>query len=149
MQLNFAGRVSQDARPLFVLHQGMSPEESVGRVDKWLWTVRLFRTRSLASDACRAGSVVINQLPVKPARAVRAGETIEVRQGVVRRTLRVVGVPPARVGAKLVAQFCDDLTPPEEFAKAREARLQHVLAREKGSGRPTKKDRRLRDKFFG
>lgn len=117
-------------------------------MDKWLWAVRLFRTRSLAGDACRAGSVTINELAVKPARSVRPGETIIVAQGIVRRTLRVIGVPAARVGAKLVANFYEDLTPPEEFAKAREQRLQHVVAREKGSGRPTKRDRRLLDQFF-
>lgn len=122
--------------------------ESAGRLDKWLWAVRLFRTRSLASDACRAGSVTIRDLPVKPARGVHPGEIISVRQGIVLRTLRVVAVPASRVGAKLVAQYCADLTPPEEFAKAREQRLQHVLAREKGSGRPTKKERRLLDRFF-
>ena len=122
--------------------------ESAARLDKWLWAVRLFRTRSLASEACRAGNVTIRELAVKPARAVHAGEIIAVRQGIILRTLRVVAVPPSRVGAKLVAQFCDDLTPPEEFAKVREQRLQHVLAREKGSGRPTKKDRRLLDRFF-
>ena len=73
--------------------------ESAGRLDKWLWTVRIFKSRSLASDACRAGSVAVNELPAKPARDVRPGETVTVRQGLVLRTLRVVGVPPSRVGA--------------------------------------------------
>jgi ribosome-associated heat shock protein Hsp15 len=125
-----------------------STAESAGRIDKWLWAVRIFRTRSLASDACRAGSVTIHERPVKPARDVKAGETIAVQQGLVRRTLRVVGVPRSRVGAKLVADYCEDQTPPEEFAKAREQRVQHVLEREKGSGRPTKRDRRLLDRLF-
>ncbi len=123
--------------------------ESAARLDKWLWAVRLYKTRSLASDACRAGSVAINEQTAKPARAVRAGETVTVRQGLVLRTLRVVAVPRSRVGAKLVPQYCDDLTPPEEFAKARENPLQQVLAREKGSGRPTKRDRRLLDSLLG
>lgn len=118
------------------------------RLDKWLWAVRLFRTRSLAGDACRAGSVLVNELPAKPARGVHAGETITVQQGLVRRTLRVVGVPRSRVGAKAVPEFCTDLTPPEEFAKAKEKPIQQVLAREKGSGRPTKRDRRLLDELF-
>ena len=111
--------------------------------------MRLFRTRSLASDACRAGSVLINEHSVKPARSVRPGETIIVQQGLVQRTLRVLGVPASRVGAKLVPQFCDDLTPPEEFDKAKQNRVANVLAREKGSGRPTKRDRRLLDTLFG
>jgi ribosome-associated heat shock protein Hsp15 len=125
-----------------------STAESAGRIDKWLWAVRIFRTRSLASDACRAGSVTILERPVKPARDVKAGETIAVQQGLVRRTLRVVGVPRSRVGAKLVANYCEDQTPPEEFAKARQQKVQHVLEREKGSGRPTKRDRRLLDRLF-
>lgn len=105
----------------------------------------MFKTRSLATDACRAGSVEINDQPAKPAREVRSGEQVKVRQGVVTRTLAVVAVPPARVGARLVATYCTELTPPEEFEKAREQRVQHFLAREKGSGRPTKRDRRLID----
>ncbi|MES2693008.1 MAG: RNA-binding S4 domain-containing protein [Verrucomicrobiota bacterium] len=121
---------------------------SAGRLDKWLWSVRIFRTRSLAADACRAGSVAVNELPAKPARDVRAGEQVTVRQGLVLRTLRVEGVPRSRVGAKLVANFCTDLTTPEEFAKGREQPVQQLLAREKGSGRPTKRDRRLLDNLF-
>jgi ribosome-associated heat shock protein Hsp15 len=118
------------------------------RLDKWLWAVRVFRTRALASDACRAGSVTVNELAAKPAREVRAGETVIVRLGLMTRTLRVVDVPRARVGAKLVTAFCTDLTPPEEWEKARERSVQQVLAREKGSGRPTKRDRRLLDQLF-
>lgn len=107
--------------------------------------MRIFRSRSLASDACRAGTVAVNELTAKPARDVRPGETVTVRQGLVLRTLRVVGVPPSRVGAKLVPNFCADLTPPEEFEKGRQRSVQQILAREKGTGRPTKRDRRLLD----
>ena len=122
--------------------------EPAGRLDKWLWTVRIFKSRSLASDACRAGSVAVNEQPAKPARDVRPGETVTVRQGLILRTLRVVGVPPSRVGAKHVATYCADLTPKEELEKARERTVQEFLAREKGSGRPTKRDRRLLDRVF-
>src|SRR3954467_8999292 len=106
----------------------MTAAEPAARLDKWLWSVRLFRTRSLATDACRAGSVAINDQPVKPARDVRAGEIITVGGGLVPRPVRVIGFPGSRVGAKLVIDFCADLTPPEEFAKARdpEQRVQHV-----------------------
>ena len=119
------------------------------RIDKWLWTVRIFRTRSLATDACRAGSVTVNSQPVKPSRDVRAGEVVIVRQGLIHRTLKVRAVPPARVGAKLVATYCEDQTPPAEFAKARAQRVQQFLARARGSGRPTKRDRRLIDHLLG
>ena len=82
--------------------------------------MRVFKTRPLATDACRAGSVEINQLVAKPAREVHAGEVVVVRLGLFTRTLRVVAVPRSRVGAKLVPEFCVDLTPPEEFEKLRE-----------------------------
>lgn len=118
------------------------------RIDKWLWAVRIFKTRAEATGACRAGKVEIAGVPVKPAREVRRGETIQVQQGVVTRTLHVVGSPRARVGAKLVPDYCEELTPPAEFEKAREQRVQHVLAREKGAGRPTKRDRREIERLF-
>lgn len=91
----------------------------------------------------------MNALPSKPARDVRPGETITVQQGLVMRTLRVLDVPRSRVGAKLVPNFCTDLTPAEELQKARANPVQQMLAREKGSGRPTKRDRRLLDSLLG
>lgn len=119
------------------------------RLDKWLWAVRLFKTRALATAAINAGAVELNAQPTKPAREVHAGETIVVRQGLIRRTLVVVGAPASRVGAKLVADYCTDLTPAAEFEKAREQRVQQVLARAKGSGRPTKRERRELERWFG
>jgi ribosome-associated heat shock protein Hsp15 len=117
-------------------------------LDKWLWGVRLYKTRALATAACRAGQVEIGDIAVKPARTVRAGEIISVRQGVILRTVRVEAVPPSRMGAARVAEFCTDLTPPEEFLKAHAMRVQQLLARDPGAGRPTKRDRRLHDKLF-
>lgn len=108
----------------------------------------MFKTRALATDACRAGSVEIAGQPAKPARDVHVDEVITVRVGVVTRTLRVVGVPPSRVGARALAAYCVELTPPEEFEKARTQRVQHLLARERGGGRPTKRDRRVLDRLF-
>lgn len=118
------------------------------RIDKWLWMVRIFRTRSLAGDACRAGSVTVNDHPAKPAREVRPGERVTVRDGLVTRTLLVVASPRGRVAARWVPEFCTETTPESEWAKAREAGVQQLLAREKGSGRPTKRDRRLLDQLF-
>ena len=125
------------------------PAASADRLDKWLWAMRVFKTRALASDACRAGSVAVNDLVAKPAREVHVGEVVTVRQGLFTRTLSVVGVPRSRVGAKLLPEFCTDLTPPEEFERLRERSLQQVLARAQGSGRPTKRERRLVDRVFG
>ncbi len=118
------------------------------RLDKWLWMVRIFRTRSLAGDACRAGSVTVNDQPAKPAREVRPGERVTVRDGLVTRTLVVVASPRGRVAARWVPEFCTETTPESEWAKVREASVQQLLAREKGSGRPTKRDRRLLDQLF-
>lgn len=124
-------------------------DSSAARLDKWLWAVRIFKTRSLATSACRAGSVTVNDLVAKPGRDVHAGETIRVQQGLIMRTLSVVALPRSRVGAKLVPTYCQDLTPPQEFEKAKAHGVQQFLAREKGSGRPTKRDRRLMDGLFG
>jgi len=122
--------------------------ETGARLDKWLWAVRVFKTRSLAGDACRAGSVAVNERPAKPARDVRPGELVTIRQGLALRTLRVVGVPRSRVGAKLLPKYCTDLTPPEEYEKLRERKVQQNLARGKGSGRATKRDRGLLDQLL-
>jgi len=126
----------------------ISEESQSSRLDKWLWTVRIFKTRGLATDACRAGSVQVNNLPAKPSRDVRAGETIRVQQGLITRTLVVRDIPLRRIGPKLVVDFCDDQTPPEEFAKVRVQPVQQFLARAKGLGRPTKRDRRAIDQLF-
>ena len=124
-------------------------ERGCSRLDKWLWTVRLFHTRSMATDACRAGSVRVNETPAKPARELRVGDIVTLRQGLVTRTLVVRGAPPARVGASRVDEFMEDRTPPEEHERGRASRVQHWLAREKGSGRPTKRDRRKLDGLWG
>ena len=119
-----------------------------GRLDKWLWTVRIFKTRGLATEACRAGNVQVNTASAKPSRDVRPGEVVSVQQGLVMRTLVVRGIPLRRIGAKLVADFCDDQTSPEEFAKGRVQPVQEFLPRAKGLGRPTKRERRQMDRLF-
>jgi ribosome-associated heat shock protein Hsp15 len=144
----FYGELTWPCAFFVVAGVNLPVSESVGRLDKWLWAIRIFKTRPLATEACRAGEIEVNALPAKPSRDVRPGETVTFSQGVVRRTLRVVAVPPARVGAKLVPKFCTDLTPLAEWEKGREERRQHVQAREAGSGRPTKRERRVLDRFF-
>jgi ribosome-associated heat shock protein Hsp15 len=126
----------------------ISGEPQTSRIDKWLWAVRIFKTRGLATDACRAGSVQVSSLPAKASRDVRAGETIQVQQGLINRTLVVRAIPLRRIGPKLVVDFCDEQTPPEEFAKARVQPVQQFLERAKGSGRPTKRERREIDRLF-
>ena len=118
------------------------------RIDKWLWAVRIFKTRGQAAEACRSGNVQVNQQPAKASRDVHAGETVLVQQGLITRTLVVRNFPLRRIGPKLVVDFCDDQTPPEEFAKVRQQPVQQFLARAKGSGRPTKRERREIDQLF-
>jgi ribosome-associated heat shock protein Hsp15 len=119
------------------------------RLDKWLWSVRVFKTRPLATAACRAGKVLVGELEAKPGREVHVGETVTVRVGVVTRTLKVVALPRSRLAAKQLPEFMTDLTPPAEYARAKQAGIEHMLARQRGMGRPTKKDRRDMSELFG
>jgi ribosome-associated heat shock protein Hsp15 len=123
------------------------------RLDVWLWAVRAFKTRGLSLDAIKAGAVEVDGQSCKPARAVRVGEcvTIRVDSGFVvwTRTLRVLGAPASRVGAKLVPQFAEDLTSPEEIEKARARPDDLIGYRPRGSGRPTKRERREIDQMQG
>jgi len=125
----------------------MGALESV-RIDKWLWAVRLYKTRSLAADACGAGHVKIGGNSVKPSREVRVGEEITALAGRVCHTVKVLALLDQRVGAKLVGQFLEDLTPPAEYAQAREEALQPLIHFPIGFGRPTKKQRRQLEKLF-
>lgn len=133
----------------FTVRADVNESVTTGRLDKWLWSVRIFKTRSLATDACRAGSVEVDGRPAKPARDIRVGDTVNVRQGLVLRTLKVMAIPRSRIGASLVPESCLELTTAEEFAKARQSPVQHFLERTKGSGRPTKRDRRAIEQLLG
>ena len=118
------------------------------RLDQWLWAVRLFKTRSLAVEAIKGGHVKINGAASKPAHEAKPGELVVARVGFMTRTLRVLGAPRSRVAAKLVPQFAEDLTPPEEFEK-RALDFRPMGARPRGAGRPTKRERRLLNKVSG
>jgi ribosome-associated heat shock protein Hsp15 len=117
------------------------------RIDKWLWAVRLYKTRSLAADACRNGDVLVNGQRLKPARNVRVGETLTAKTGPIKRTVKVLGSPRSRIGAKLVPEYLEDLTPASEYEKAREFTPAPEFSWSKGISRPTKKARRLWEKF--
>ena len=121
------------------------PEEM--RVDKWLFAVRLFKTRSQATDACRNGKVKLNDAPAKAAKHTRMGDTIIVRQGPMTRTLKVIGLTEYRVGAKLVPDFAEDETPEAEWEKLRLAKRDNGDNRNNSKGRPSKRERRLIDQF--
>lgn len=116
---------------------------SEARVDKWLWCVRVFKTRSDAAEACRSGAVLVNGNDAKPGRDVRPGDEVTVRlAGGLTRTLQVVSLPRSRVAAKELPALVADLTPPEEYERARQAQLDMFGQRDRGAGRPTKRDRR-------
>lgn len=117
------------------------------RIDKWLWCVRAFKTRSLAAEACTAGSVTLNGNPAKPGRDVRTGDTVTFRQGILTRTLKALAVPRTRVAAKELPGLVEDLTPPEEYEKLKRAEIDLVAHRDRGAGRPTKRDRRETDRL--
>jgi ribosome-associated heat shock protein Hsp15 len=112
------------------------------RLDQWLWAVRVYKTRTQAAAAIRAGHVSIGGESTKPARDVHADEIVVARVHQMTRTVRVVGEPPSRVAAKLVPQYMEDLTPPEEYQRRREVNLLPPGFRPEGSGRPTKRERR-------
>jgi len=121
--------------------------ESV-RIDKWLWAVRIFKTRSKATEACRKGRVEIDELPVKPSREVRSGDILKVKLPPVSRTFKVIEPIEKRVSAKLAVEYMKDITPEEELDVLKVQKEMNWLKREKGSGRPTKKERRDLDDFF-
>ena len=116
--------------------------QQIRRIDKWLWEVRVFKTRNQASVACRAGKVRMENKVVKPSKELRPGDLITIHNLPVTKTLRVVDFPDSRVGAKWVCEFMEDLTPVEEYNKLTRIRELNFEYREQGAGRPTKRQRR-------
>lgn len=117
------------------------------RLDKWLWAVRLYKTRSLAAEACTNGKVRIGEHAAKASRQVHLGEVIVSKTSDLTKTVKVIGLTEKRVGAKLTSHFWEDLTPPSEYDKQREKNLTPFAFRPKGAGRPTKKERRTLNDF--
>src|SRR5450759_517466 len=122
-------------------------DNKIIRIDKFLWSVRIYKTRSIASDECRKGRIIINDIQVKPSRTVLKNEIIIVKKPPVIFTYRVIEPIENRVSAKLVEQFVEDLTTEEEKATLDIRQAGGISYRDKGTGRPTKKERRLIDKL--
>lgn len=122
--------------------------ESV-RLDKWLWAVRLYKTRSDAAEACRGSAVRVNNVIAKPSAKVRIGDTIVARTKAMTRTLHVIGLTEKRVGAPRVPEFSEDRTPQVAIDEALAKRANARLFKHEGGGRPTKKDRREIEKLLG
>ena len=118
------------------------------RIDKYLWAVRVFKTRALATEACKKGKVLINDIQVKPSRSVNEGEIIYVKKMPVVYSYKVLDLIQKRVGAKIVDQYVTNITPQEEIDKL-QMQDDFFIKRERGAGRPTKKDRRIIDKLQG
>ncbi len=121
-------------------------EEPV-RIDKWLWAVRLYKTRTLATEECRKGRITIDGVAVKPSRIPKIGDIIKVRKNPVTYSYKIIGIIGKRVGAKLVQEFAVDITPPEELKNLEIKQQMGSIERDRGAGRPTKKDRRDLDRL--
>ena len=119
------------------------------RIDKYLWAVRLFKTRGLASDACKTGKILINGQKVKPSREITKDTIFEYKNPPVTYTYKIKQLLKSRVGAKLVTDFLENLTPEDELNKLEVMKTGAYIIRDRGTGRPTKKERRTLDNLMG
>ncbi len=117
------------------------------RIDKWLWAVRLFKTRSIAIDACKKGRITIKGVTIKPSRMIKVGDVIQVRRPPVTYSFEVLALTERRMGAKLVPEFMKNVTPQSEMDILELSKASGYVGRARGLGRPTKKDRRELEQF--
>ncbi len=118
------------------------------RIDKWLWAVRIFKTRTIAAEACKKGRIQINGVQCKPSKTVKEGDTVSVRKAPVTYTFKVLQAIENRVGAKLVPEMMENITPKEQYDILEMNRIGGFVKRAAGLGRPTKKDRRDMEDFL-
>lgn len=121
--------------------------DNEARIDKWLWAARIFKTRSIASDACKNGRVTIGGMNVKPSRPVKVGEVVDVKKPPVTYSFRVLKCIEQRVGAKLLPEVYENVTDPRQYEILEMSRISGFVDRTRGTGRPTKKERRQMDAF--
>jgi len=117
------------------------------RIDKWLWAARIFKTRTIAAAACKKGQVSIHGAQLKPSRTIKIGDTIDVKKPPVTYSFKVLQTIEKRVGAKLIPEILENVTAPEQFELLEMSKISGFINRAKGTGRPTKKDRRSMDEF--
>ena len=122
-------------------------ENKEARLDKWLWAARIYKTRTLAADACKNGRITINGSQAKPSRTVKVGDQVGVKKAPVTYTFRVLQTIEKRVGAKLLPEILENITPPEQYELLEMSKISGFVNRARGTGRPTKKDRRALDEF--
>ena len=120
---------------------------STARLDKWLWAARIFKTRTLAAAACKRGQVTIAGVQMKPSRMVKEGDVIDVRKPPVTYSFRILQAIEHRVGAKLIPQILENVTAPEQYELLEMNRISGFVGRARGTGRPTKKERRALDDY--
>ena len=118
------------------------------RIDKWLWAARIFKTRSIAVDAIKNGRVTIQGVNVKPSRMVKEGEVVSVRKPPVTYSFKILKTIEPRVGAKVLPEIYENVTPPDQYELLEMNRISGFVDRQRGTGRPTKKERRALDEFL-
>lgn len=118
------------------------------RIDKWLWAARIYKTRTIAADACKKGKITINGAQAKPSRMIKPGDVINVKKSPITYSFKVLQAIEKRVGAKLVPEIMENVTSPEQYELLEMSKISGFIDRAKGTGRPTKKDRRSLDDFF-
>ena len=117
------------------------------RIDKWLWAARLFKTRSIAADACKNGRVTFNGSTIKPSRMIKEGDTVHVKKSPITYSFKVLKAIEQRVGAKLIPEIYENVTDPKQYELLEMSRISGFVDRARGTGRPTKKERRALDAF--
>ena len=118
------------------------------RIDKWLWAVRIYKTRSIAADACKKGHIMVRDKAVKPSFMVRVGDIVQVKKSPITYSFKVLQCAENRVGAKLVPELMENVTPAEQYEALEMSRISGFIDRARGTGRPTKKERRSMDDFI-
>ncbi|MDG5799671.1 S4 domain-containing protein [Marinilabiliaceae bacterium ANBcel2] len=118
------------------------------RIDKFLWAVRLFKTRSLAAEACKKRQVTVDNSYVKPSRTIKPGETISIKEPPIEKQYKIINTAEKRMGAKLTPGYIEEITPESDLEILKMRRLANKMNRPKGMGRPTKKERRDLDNLF-
>lgn len=117
------------------------------RIDKWLWAARIFKTRSMAAAACKKGQVCLRGAQLKPSRTIKEGDVVEVRKPPITYSFRIKQTIEKRVGAKLLPDVLENVTPPEQYELLEMSKISGFVDRARGTGRPTKKERRSLDEF--
>ena len=127
--------------------EGKLKYQETARLDKWLWASRIFKTRSIAADACKNGRVTKDGITIKPSRTVKVGEIISVKKPPITYSFKILNAIENRVGAKLIGEVYENVTDPKQYELLEMSRISGFIDRQKGTGRPTKKDRRAMDAF--